>query len=272
MPRTVTVFDVFIASPSDVATERRIVRDVIASWNENHRQSDVMLNPISWETTSLAIGLPQAALNDVGRTADLLIAVFWTRLGTPTRSTSSETLEEIDVHLAEKKPAMFYFSSVPVEPSSVDLAQLEALRRFKSDITKRALIETFDSAQDLREKLTRQLARVVEKDLVKKTVTSGRRTVSPSEIPQLSKEAKSLLTNIARDVNGHLLKVRTFGGLTIQTNGKTFGTQGEPRSEALWESAVLELRDAGLLQDQGRKGEVFRITNKGYEVADRLGG
>ena len=46
-----TVLNVMIASPSDVADERQLVRDAIYDWNAIHsKQFGVMLNPVGWET------------------------------------------------------------------------------------------------------------------------------------------------------------------------------------------------------------------------------
>lgn len=52
---------------------------------------------------------PQEIINkQVLRNCDLLIAVFWTRLGTPTGGSTSGTVEEIREHIATGKPAMIY--------------------------------------------------------------------------------------------------------------------------------------------------------------------
>jgi hypothetical protein len=40
---------------------------------------------------------------------DLLVAIFWTRIGSPTGSALSGTVEEIEKHLKAEKPAMLYF-------------------------------------------------------------------------------------------------------------------------------------------------------------------
>jgi hypothetical protein len=66
------------------------------------------------------------------------------------------------------------------------------------------------------------------------------------------------------------LKIRTFGGLTIQTNGRNFVNSKDPRSEAKWETALQLLIDNGLVQDLGYKGEVFNLTDYGYQVADTI--
>ena len=263
-----------IASPSDVATERRVVREVIAAWNESHGfRSSVMLNAIGWDThASPGIGRPQDIVNrQVVERADLLIAVFWTRLGTPTETASSGTVEEIEFHLSKGKPAMFYFSSRPVEPASIDPGQFSALQKFKTTVMAGSLIETFESPEELRQKLTRQLSHVVEETLAPGAISVDPGTdAATSAPPKLSNEAAELLSEAANDRHGHVLRVRTMGGLTVETNGKSFGKRGESRSEALWDAAVIELRDKGLLEERGQQGEVFGMTNDGYKVADLI--
>jgi len=44
----------------------------------------------------------------------------------------------------------------------------------------------------------------------------------------------------------------------------------DPRSEAKWEGALRRLRELELIEPLGFKGQVFRVTDKGYESADRL--
>ena len=62
-----------------------------------------MLEPVGWETHSVPeLGdRPQAIINrQILRESDLLIAVFWTRIGTATGAHPSGTVEEIEEHLA----------------------------------------------------------------------------------------------------------------------------------------------------------------------------
>ncbi|MCV5191608.1 hypothetical protein OFC03_30125, partial [Escherichia coli] len=69
--------------------------------------------------------------NQVLDKCDLLIGVFWTRIGTATSEYSSGTVEEIEKHINTGKPAMLYFSSQPVALDSVDLEQVQNLNLFK---------------------------------------------------------------------------------------------------------------------------------------------
>lgn len=85
MAYTATVIPVMIASPGDVAEERQVIREMIHEWNDiNSARSKVMLTPIGWEThTSPELGVrPQELINQrLLVDCDLLIGVFWTRLG-----------------------------------------------------------------------------------------------------------------------------------------------------------------------------------------------
>jgi hypothetical protein len=100
----------------------------------------IVLLPVGWETHSAPIlgDRPQEIINSqILRDSDLLIAVFWTRIGTPTGKAVSGTVEEIDKHIHDGKPALIYFSSTPVRPESVDEEQYKMLKEFKEECKKR---------------------------------------------------------------------------------------------------------------------------------------
>ena len=90
------------------------------------------------------------------------------------------------------------------------------------------------------------------------------------ESPRLSIEARELLVAAAQDSNGLILTVRTMGGLTVQSNGKSFTEEGGARTEAKWEQAIDDLLAVGCIKPASDKGESFRITQKGYEIVDSL--
>jgi hypothetical protein len=59
-----TVFKVMIASPGDVASERTLIREVLAEWNAIHPEArKLVVLPVGWEThTSPAMGEPPQAI------------------------------------------------------------------------------------------------------------------------------------------------------------------------------------------------------------------
>lgn len=281
MAYAATVYKVMIASPCDVDSERGIIREVIHEWNYvNSEDKGLVLMPIGWETHSAPSmeDRAQAVINKhILEDCDLLVAVFWTRLGTPTGDAPSGTVEEIRKHLGAGKPAMIYFSNAPVRLDSVDDIQYEALQEFKAECQEKGLIEVYESLAEFREKFSRHLSITVLKEYTSQS--SGTEEVSSalehidlggSAIPSLSDEAKRLLLEAAKDRNGTILKIRTMSGLTIQTNGINFVEQDNPRSEAVWEEAIDQLQIEKLIAGRGYKGEVFQLTAGGYEVADYL--
>ena len=82
----------------------------------------------------------------------MLVGIFWTKLGTPTGEADSGTLEEIERVAKAGKPVMLYFSHVPVDPNRVDFTQMELLKSFRNRILANALVETFGSSLDFRDK------------------------------------------------------------------------------------------------------------------------
>ena len=143
------VFNVMIASPGDVASERNIIREMIYEWNAVHSRSrKIVLLPVGWEShSSPEMGKrPQEIINtQILDKCDLLVGVFWTRIGTSTGKYISGTVEEIEKHIDAGKPTMLYFSDQPAHLDSVDSKQYEKLKEFKASCKDRGLYETYDS-------------------------------------------------------------------------------------------------------------------------------
>ena len=80
---------------------------------------------------------PQAAINDeLVRTSDVLVGMFWTKLGTHTGVAESGTVEEIDQFVAAGKPAMLYFSRRPIDPNAINLRQQGSFKPSKRPPTR----------------------------------------------------------------------------------------------------------------------------------------
>lgn len=270
-------FNVMIASPGDVASERAIVRDVVYEWNAvNSNARKIVLLPIGWEShSSPEMGASaQAIINDqVLNKCDLLIGVFWTRIGTATDDYLSGTVEEIEKHIEAGKPAMLYFSSQPVAMDTVDLDQVAKLKSFKESCRQRALYESYDSHSDFKTKFYRHLQLKVNEHSLFQTVTpemASELVESKTKLPALLTEARILLKEASRDSHGTILHARFIGGTVIQVNGKNLLPSNERRDIARWEQALEELIREGLVLARGDKGELFELTNLGYQVADMI--
>lgn len=285
MAYTATIVQVMIASPGDVNVERQIIRDVIHDWNDvNASYSGVMLTPIGWDTHSAPeLGKrPQELINTrILEDCDLLIGVFWTRIGTPTGGSISGTVEEIKEHMAKGKPAMVYFCDKPATPMTLDTDQYEKLKTFRKECQGLGLIESFDHPDEFRRKLAKQLQIEFRKNEYLKNViqpavdrmnagAKGFKDPSPQEPPvrKLVAEAKHLLRLAGRQGDGIIYNLSFIGGRSIQAGDESFG--GEPRLAARYSAALDELVNAGLVVDRNGKGEYYEFTNAGWEAADLI--
>jgi len=273
MTYSANVIKVMIASPADVAKERQLIRDVIQEWNAIHAEDrKVVLMPIAWEThSSPEMGdRPQAIIKQLLRSCDLLVVVFWTRLGSPTGAATSGTVEEINEHLASGKPAMIYFSAVPVRMDSVDGVQYERLQTFKSELQSQGLFDEYEDLTGFRAKFARQLAQTVIANFARNEPDAEVNLPSAAHPPSLSEAARELLLEATQDPAGAILQIGTMGGMHVQTNQRDFVEGGDVRSAARWRGAVGELQNQGLGEDRAGKGEVFFMTDAGYRVGDLL--
>jgi len=266
-----------IASPGDVASERAIIRDVIYEWNAVHSNiRKIVLLPIGWEShSSPEMGASaQAIINkQVLEKCDLLVGVFWTRIGTPTEQYPSGTVEEIEKHMAATKPAMLYFSSQPVALDSVDPEQVKVLKDFKASCQSRGLYNSYDSHSDFKDKFYRHLQLKVNEHPIFQVSDASHNTQiveSKTKLPALLPEARILLKEASLDRHGIILHARFIGGTRIQANGKSLIPSEERREVARWEQALEELEANSLIAARGPKREIYEVTNLGYQVADMI--
>ncbi|EKT4481572.1 DUF4062 domain-containing protein [Pseudomonas putida] len=270
------VFNVMIASPGDVKAERAQVREVIHEWNAVHSRSrKIVLLPTGWETHSAPEmgAAPQAIINkQILDKCDLLVGVFWTRVGTATTEFASGTVEEIEKHVESGRPAMLYFSNQPAALDTVDPDQYKQLKAFKSSCQQRSLYEGYEDLTEFRNKFTRQLQIIINDNPIFRNANEDTAETSTHEtkIPTLSSEAKIILKEACIDSQGSILYVRHLNGTDIQTNGKNLISTQNPREVAKWESALSELLEVGFLVKRGTKGVTHQVTNEGYTFADTL--
>jgi hypothetical protein len=275
-----TVYNVMIASPGDVIKERDIIREVLAEWNSSHSKTrNIVLMSIGWETHSVPEmgNRPQAIINkQILKDCDLLVGVFWTRIGTSTGEFDSGTIEEIEEHLKASKPAMLYFSNSPVKPDSVNPEQYKRLLEFKKSCQTRGLYQPYNAIDEFRAIFSKHIQQKMNQPeyLTSKlpNVYEGIMEPSNSVIPNLSNEAKSLLLETSKDPIGHIIRAEAGVSLTIMTNHKAFLQRStNARDKALWEGVIEELEKNKLIQEAVKNQRYsFKLTRKGYEVVDLI--
>lgn len=274
MPYQANVFKVMIASPGDVQDERAAIRAAIHEWNSIHSEErQIVLMPVGWETHSYPLmgDRPQAIINSqILQNCDLLVAVFWTRLGTDTGEAPSGTVEEIEKHMESGKPTMLYFSGAPVLPDSLDQKQYKALKKFQNECQNAGLYEQYFSLEEFRNKFPRQLGQIINTHACFQRSEPTSTEVAAENAPRLSVRAEALLREAVEDPFGAVIMPKFIGGMDVETNNKSMLTQKGPREEAAWEAAVNELCQFGMLLPENPEHNVFKVTNLAYEFADTL--
>lgn len=164
MPESVRLFRVLLASPSDVIEEYPLIMEVVADWNIQHGdRRKTRLELVNWRTHSYPdTGTrPQALINrQFADRADIVVAVFWKKLGSPTGKAASGTVEEIERALKRRKKVMIYFSQrigVDAEPGDSE-KQAKKIEQYKKRIGQKALYGTYRDVRDFQANARRDLA------------------------------------------------------------------------------------------------------------------
>ena len=148
--------NVLIASPSDA--ERDQVFHTIAAWNGSLGSGDrrVVFVPLMWEKHAISEAgqAPQAAINEqLLDRADLVLAVFSSRLGTPTDDYPAGTVEELSRR--KGRAAVFFLDRPPLDSAPDGLEQLTKLEAFKRDF--KGFARKYKDRDDLAGKVREQL-------------------------------------------------------------------------------------------------------------------
>src|SRR5205807_8690783 len=98
MPNQIVEYRCLLVSPSDVLEERNALTQMVNLWNAQiGRGLNVRVELVRWESHSTPdlSGPPQAVLNQqLLESCDIGIAIFWSRIGSPTDTNESGSVEE----------------------------------------------------------------------------------------------------------------------------------------------------------------------------------
>lgn len=173
MPRSETIINVFVASPSDVAEERSSLETVIHELNKTwSNKLGLRLDLIKWETDvypSFGDSAQDVINNQINDSYDIFIAIFWSKLGTPTKKSISGSVEEFERAYSKYKrneevDIMVYFKDQAIPPSKMDFEQLKGIQDLKTQLgEKGGLYWTFDGTENFESLLRVHLSQVAQK-------------------------------------------------------------------------------------------------------------
>ena len=240
MPKTQTLLQVFVASPSDVAEERKIVTSVIKDINLTEGDvHNIRLEPIKWETHSRP-GFGEDAQDvinqQIGDDYDIFLGIMWGRFGSPTQRAGSGTEEEFDRALARRKASpesveiMFYFKNAGIPPNEIEPEQLAKVQAFKARISSEGgLYHEFKDAEEFRTNVRRDLTRVIQ-DWRKKDLPNSETAKATAYSPDAKAVARLF---VERSEHGLFADLQFRGGKLAQETGLSI----EDVEDALYELA-----------------------------------
>lgn len=161
MPKVVTKYDLLISCPSDVKDEIDIIRETIDEYNRRDgEKNNTVITTKHWSKDSYpqSGGRPQELLNkQFVLDCDFVVAVFWTRFGTPTEKYGSGTEEEIEELIKSGKQVFLYFSDQPIKPSLYDSSQYKKVIEFREKYKDRGIYDIYETSQEFEKKFSNHL-------------------------------------------------------------------------------------------------------------------
>ena len=128
------VLRVFLASPTDLAEERKAAKAMVDRLNSTIRQIGWTVELLAWEDRLPGFGRPQAQINEDVDACDLFLGILWRRWGSPSGSFTSGFEEEFKRAVSRRRqlesPEIWiYFKSV--EDTSDPGEQLRRVLAFR---------------------------------------------------------------------------------------------------------------------------------------------
>ena len=171
MTRQVIEYRCLLISPSDVNEERDALAAVISKWNAQIGNGlDVRLELVRWEfhaTPDLSAPPQQVINKQIVNDCDLGIAIFWSRLGTPTEQYSSGSIEEIYRLLQKGARVLVYFCDRPIPQDSLRDDQYQRLQELRKRFSEQGLLATYVEIPNLVTEVQLHITNIVTQMLAK---------------------------------------------------------------------------------------------------------
>ncbi len=171
----VTRIKVFVASPSDVSDERKLLQAVLEEINTSLGQRKLRFEYVGWEHVYPGIGKrPQEIINDQisPRDCDVFIGIMWSRFGTPTGEFGSGTEEEFqqayESWQQKKSPRIFFYfcDKPPTITNKEQYEQYGKVLAFRENLNnEKGLIWTYPESVEFQRSVRRHLMLALD-DLV----------------------------------------------------------------------------------------------------------
>jgi hypothetical protein len=148
--KQVQLIRLFVACPGDILDEHSIIDRRIDEINRTSgRHLRFKVERLSWKKDTYG-GMAEYAQAVINEQIDyeIIVGIFWKRIGTTTPNFVSGTVEELENAFILKKKFLIYFSNVFTNPDTIDGKQLDAVHSYKGDLdAKGILYKPYDSIE-----------------------------------------------------------------------------------------------------------------------------
>lgn len=267
------IYKIMIGCPSDITEEKEVAFRVLNNWNNlNSEKNRIVLLPIHWSISSYPAMRkhPQKLLNEqLVEKSDLMICIFGTRLGSPTDTEISGTVEEIKEHRKAGKDVMVFFKNSVDDISSVDLQQLQKIKDFKESIKNDVLWQEFSDVKDFEKKLSDALQLFINSNWLKDSIDNEK---EHSEEILFSDSEKQILLSWINSRNTNCFQVRTKDGSIYFVGDNEYQVK-DGRELAEFEDFLNRLQEAGFIEidKYNRQGDpVYKPKKAAYDYVDSI--
>lgn len=165
MPTAITRYRVLLSAPSDAKAECLAAEEELHRINRMHcSETGIDFFPTDWHRDSRADSgdEPQKLLNkQIVEDADIILAIFKERFGTPTSSYGSGTEEEIFLGLERGKPVLVYFWKPHMDYVPQDEQQFALINELKCELQNKVIYQLFDSLDELQRQVRHDFTKLM---------------------------------------------------------------------------------------------------------------
>ena len=187
-PSKTKLVRITLCAPGDVQKEIAIVEHEIAEWNRLHWDATSCgIKSRHWKTDAVPdmSDRPQGVINaQLIDDADAIVAVFWSRFGTPTGVTNSGTEEEVRRSIQSNRRVFLYFSDLEPLPHDASDAQVKCVERFREEMKPKGLAFSFRNRAELKNLFGTHLAKFMDEMLVSGTRVKTKRKQLGTKVSQ----------------------------------------------------------------------------------------
>ncbi|MBF0509838.1 MAG: rod shape-determining protein [Deltaproteobacteria bacterium] len=167
MPRQILEYRCLLISPGDVCEGRDALTKQVNQWNAHMGAGlGVRVELVRWETHAVP-DLSEPGQQVINRQlvddCDFGIAIFWSRVGTPTKEFLSGSVEEIFRLQQRKARVLVYFCERPVPRRLFGGEQFRLVQELKREYSEQGLLSSYSDNSDLFNQVQNHLASIIIK-------------------------------------------------------------------------------------------------------------